>query len=458
MRLLDRTKAFTARQVFNGALRILPKMSEERWLSLMEGPIQRVQMPEGRDFLRAMVVQFRRAFPRASKATRKKVINNLFVNAFFVALPRRRAFEREEGFDPPTLLVISPTMRCNLGCYGCYAGNYTKKDDLNFETVSRIIKEANDLGIYFFVISGGEPFSWHLLELLEKHSDSYFQIYTNGVLIDEAVAKRLADLGNALPCISVEGFERETDERRGPGTFRKIMSAMDNLRKYGALFGFSATATRENNELIVSDEFIDFYIDKGCFLGWYFNYIPIGRKPNVELMPTPEQRDYRRRRVIELRKTKNILLADFWNDGPLVNGCLSGGRRYLHINSKGDVEPCVFIHFAVDNIKEKSLREVICSPFFQAFRKRRPYNENLLLPCPIIDNPQILRDVVAETGAHPTHDGAETIITELKDHLDWYAREYGAVADRAWREEYVYGVYRNVSREEPERLAAQGGS
>ena len=314
-------------------------------------------------------------------------------------------------------------MKCNLRCYGCYAGDYKKGEDLDFEIVNRVINEAKDMGIFFFVISGGEPNTWpYLIEMLETHSDAMFQIYTNGTLIDDKTADEFARLGNAIPCISVEGFEKETDDRRGEGTFRKISDAMDRLRERGVIFGFSAIATRENNEFIVSDEFLDYYNDKGVFIGWYFNYIPIGKKPDLDLMPTPEQRNYRRKRIIEVRDTKRMVVADFWNDGVLTDGCLAGGHAYLHIISTGDVEPCVFCHFAADNIKEKSLEEVLESPFFKAFRNKRPYNENLLMPCTIIDNPQILRDAVKEGGAHPTHKGSESIITTLAPGLDEYAR------------------------------------
>jgi len=425
------------------ALKLMSSMSEKKWMRLVSPIITRQSMPEAGIMLDLMLRRLHRGFPTLSKPVKEKFVQNFIVKPYTVYGPRRKAYFDETGEYAPSLLVISPSMKCNLNCYGCYAGDYKKAEDLDIRIVNRIINEAKDMGIFFFVISGGEPNMWpHLTELLATHNDVIFQIYTNGTLIDDRRADEFAELGNGLPCISVEGFEKETDERRGRGTFRKISDAMDRLRERGVIFGFSATATRENNEFIVSDEFVDFYIDKGIFIGWYFNYIPIGKKPNLELMPTPEQRDYRRKRVIELRDTKKAVLADFWNDGILTNGCLAGGYEYLHIISNGDVEPCVFCHFAADNIKEKSLREVLASDFFRAFRKRRPYNENLLRPCTIIDNPHILREVVEEGGAHPTHPGSESIITTLAPALDDYAERYGEIADRSWEREYEDKVYK----------------
>jgi MoaA/NifB/PqqE/SkfB family radical SAM enzyme len=425
------------------ALKLMSTVSEDRWMSIVHPIIARQNMPEAAIMLDLMLRRLHKGFPVLAKNVKEKFVQNFVVKPYTVYGPRRRAFFEENGYEVPSLMVMSPTMKCNLNCYGCYAWDYRKNEDLDMKTVNRVINEAKEMGIFFFVISGGEPNYWpHLIETLATHDDAIFQIYTNGTLIDEKRACEFAQLGNALPCISVEGFEKETDERRGKGAFRKISDAMDLLREKGVIFGFSATATRENNEFIVSDEFVDFYIEKGIYIGWYFNYIPIGKKPNLDLMPTPEQRDYRRKRIIELRDEKKVVVADFWNDGILTNGCIAGGYDYFHVIANGDVEPCVFCHFAADNVKNKSLMEILESPFFMAFKRRRPYNENLLRPCTIIDNPHILREAVHEGGAHPTHPGADSIITTLAPALDEYAKRYGEVADRAWNEEYENKTYK----------------
>jgi len=438
MTLKEKMRLRATKTAIKGAIKVLPKISDERWLSLIKGRVYRLEKKEERDFLENLLVALKKAAKDLSPSVTEKIAMNLINNAMIQGQPKRLAFARKYGFNPPNHLVISPTMKCNLKCYGCYAWQYSKKEDLPYDVCNRIIDEANDIGLHFFVITGGEPTVWpQLFDFLKRHNDSFFQIYTNGTLIDDKLAKKLAELGNAVPCISIEGFKEETEQRRGEGSWEKIMSAMDALKKNGVLFGFSVTATRQNNETIVSDEFIDLFIEKGAFIGWYFNYIPIGREPNLELMPTPEQRDYRRRRILEIRKNKNIVVADFWNVGPLVNGCMAGGKNYLHINVNCDVEPCVFVHFAADNIKEKSLIDVLTSDFFKGFRKRQPYTENHLRPCSIIDTPHVLRDIVAETGAYPTHDGAETIVTSLAKELDDYADKYKVIADKAWKEEYL---------------------
>jgi MoaA/NifB/PqqE/SkfB family radical SAM enzyme len=432
MRLGDRLFALTAKGAIQAGIRMLPLISDDTFLRFAHRQIATIPWQEGLEFMERLLITGKHALADANARCREKASNNFVYNYLVVGYLRRKAFRRANGFIPPYLVVISPTMECNLGCYGCYAGSYPPAE-LDLDTVLRVIEEGKRMGIYFIVVSGGEPFIWeHIFDLFEQEHDVYFQVYTNGSLIDRETAERISEMGNVLPCISVEGFEDETDARRGPGAFRNIIRAMDALRRCGVLFGFSATATRQNNDLIVSDAFVDFYERKGCLIGWYFNYVPVGRRPEMGLMPTPEQRIRRRRRMLELRRNRRIVLADFWNDGPLTGGCIAGGRSYLHINSNGDVEPCVFTHFAVDNIKDKSLEDVIGSDFFRSIRERIPYCDNFLRPCMLIDHPYVLRELVARYNAGPTHPGADTLLGELKDDLDRYASEYGNLADAEW--------------------------
>ncbi|MFA6421880.1 MAG: radical SAM protein [Candidatus Buchananbacteria bacterium] len=381
---------------------------------------------------------------KLSKNCRDKFVENFFINAGIIGHEKQRKMAKKLGFGLPFLFVISPSAKCNLECVGCYASEYKMEEGLPYEEVDRVLKEAKELGIYFITISGGEPFMWpHLFRMLEDHNDMYFQIYTNGTLITKEVVKKLAKVGNALPAISIEGFEEETEKRRGPGMYQKVMDAMDNLKEAGVPFGFSATPTRLNSEILMSDKFIDKMIEKGAMIGWYFQYAPVGRNPDTSLMSTPEQRNKLRQRVLEFRDTRPIFIGDFWNDGPFVGGCMAGARPggYFHINCNGDVEPCVFCQFSVDNIKGKKLIDVIQSPFFKAIREAQPYcdNKNLLTPCAVIDNPQALRDAVEKYGAKPSYNASyETVRNpEICASLDQYSKEYHELTDPIWEKEYA---------------------
>jgi MoaA/NifB/PqqE/SkfB family radical SAM enzyme len=369
---------------------------------------------------------------------KRAIIRSFIINQLLVGSTKRKQFSQSEGgFYPPGLFVISPSMKCNLNCFGCYAGMYRREEDLPYEVIDRVFTEAKEMGVYFVVVSGGEPFfRKDLLDLYEKHSDMAFHVYTHGGLLDDRIVGRLAELGNVLPAISVEGFREETDRRRGPGHYDKVVRAISLLREAGILFAYSTTLTRQNADVVTSDEFVDHCGELGATIGWYFLYTPVGREPNWDMVPTPEQRELLRTSSARFRQTKEMLFGDFWNDGPVVGGCIAGGRKYLHINTKGDVEPCVFCHFAMHNIKEVSLRQAVTSPLFKRIQTNQERNENLLRPCMITDHPENYRDVCSMPGVYFTHDGAENVVTDFCQRIDEYAGRWGEIADRVWDENY----------------------
>ncbi|NSJ91902.1 radical SAM protein, partial [Coprococcus sp. MSK.21.13] len=370
------------------------------------------------------------------KTTNKNCLNKLFTNFFgnavWYGMPKRAKLLEEEGIKTPFVILISPSMRCNLRCRGCYASSYSKEDDITYEELDRIIGEAIEIGIYYFIILGGEPFFYKdLLKIYEKYNDAIFMPFTNGTLFDNKLSDEIQRLGNVIPMLSLEGFEEETDARRGKGVFKKVMKSMDMLRTRGILFGVSSAVGKSNIDIVSSDEFINMLIEKGSKMSWYFIFMPVGEDPNFELMLEPEQRLYLGRRIRKIRNNKPYFAIDFFNDAPYVGGCIAG-KYYCHINSKEDVEPCIFAHFATDNLKNKSLIEVFKGPFFKELIKNQPYNNNLLRPCMMIDNPQVVRDIMNKTGAKPTDKGAEMMLydEDFKDTLDKLADEFKPYADK----------------------------
>jgi len=366
------------------------------------------------------------------------VFNTLFHNAWFLGNKKRDQFEKEHGFRPPFVMILSPTWQCNLKCKGCYTLGYQRHPGLPYDLVKRILKECMEIGLHFVTVLGGEPLMYpHLFQMIEEHPQIFFQVYTNGTLMTREKAERIRELGNAMVVVSCEGYEEETDRWRGPGVFKKIMEAMDHLREAHVLFGSSATVTKDNVYVVSSEEWIDRLLEKGIVAQMYFLYLPVNGQGDINLMVTPEQRNHLRKQVMYFRRTKPMFILDFWNDGPHVQGCIAGGRRYFHINANGDVEPCVYTHIAMHNIKDVSLAEALNSPLFRAIRKRQPHNENHLRPCMIIDNPERYREVIEETRPYFTHPGAEEVVTTLKEEMDAYAARFATFADRVWREEYL---------------------
>ncbi len=375
----------------------------------------------------------------ANPVARRRIIRNLIFH-WGVRGANIRTRIRSSGKWVPFMVAISPTMRCNLNCHGCYSGLYSKQGELNEEELDRLFVECKSMGDYFVVLTGGEPFLLQdsLLRLFRKHKDMFFLTFTNGTLFDDPLVKELARLGNVAPALSLEGFESETDRRRGPGVHARVLRSMDLLRSKGVLFGMSVTYASDNLDVVVQDCFIEAMIEKGISFAWYFMFIPVGKDPILELVPTPEQRIQCGRRVAQMRKKYGLFMADFWNDGPAVGGCLAGARRYMHVLNSGRVEACVFAHFGVDNIREKSLLEAANSSFFNAIREAFPFNEkaNLRRPCIITDNPQVLRRLVNEYVIAQGHSHSEDIIRDpsITQWIDDYAQRLKELTEAEWFE------------------------
>jgi MoaA/NifB/PqqE/SkfB family radical SAM enzyme len=381
---------------------------------------------------------FERVLASMTPDGRRRFFQTMIYNSCIWGHQTRKRLTEEHGIaNFPFLLVLSPTNLCNLRCRGCYASGYGQDDSLPLPLVKRVLKESEDLGIFLIVLSGGEPLLYpHTLDLIEQHPHVLFHIYTNGTLITRQVAERLSYMGNVIVVISIEGFQEKTDQRRGAGVFERILTSFHHLRQSKIPFGTSVTVTQQNLEEVTSLPFLDFLVDQGALVNYYFMYVPVDGSGDFSSMLSPRQRDHLRAALGNIRSTTPLLIIDFWNDGPYVRGCIAAGRRYFHINARGDIEPCVFTHFATDNIKDTTLLQAIKSPLFTDIRARQPYDSNHLCPCMIIDSPWVAKDLIEKHRVRPTHPGALRLYSEQYESLFDFARAYRCIADEAWEEEW----------------------
>ncbi len=400
----------------------------------------------------------------------------VLINTLVIGNPQQRKIEEEFkarfGRIPPAFLVIAPTKRCNLHCIGCYASSTSASaETIPYSVLSRIIDEKEKLwGSGFTVITGGEPFIYKsegkdILDLVEEHPNDWFMFYTNGTMITREVAKRMARLGNVTPAVSVEGFEKETDARRGKGTFKKILAAFEYMRDEGVPFGISTTAMRHNAELLVSDEFLEFYFDKQkATYGWLFQYMPIGRSYTLDYMITPAQRLYLFQKEREILWEKKLFYPDFWNSGVLATGCISAGREggYLYIDYNGTVTPCAFFPYSPVNILEVyekggNLNDVYNQPFFEAIRKwqdaygykRDPDKVgNFIIGCPIRDHHKLARAIIDRYAAKAEDENAANALKDKAyyDGMVEYDKKLKEIFDPYWKEIYLKGRYLDESQ------------
>ena len=348
----------------------------------------------------------------------KKFLLNLGYEAFFRGTKTIRANREKYNCNIPWLILFDPTDACNMHCVGCWSGTSGHKNNMSYEDMDKIVTQGKELGTYLYFMTGGEPTvrKNDILKLAEKHNDCMFGLFSNSTLIDEELCKKIVELGNITFLLSIEGTPETNDGRRGDGHYAAVMKAMDLLKQYGIIFGTSICYTRANVEAVTDEKFLRFIADKGARFGFYFQ-----------------------------------------KDGEYVGGCIAGGRNYFHINAQGDAEPCVFIHFSDSNIHDKSILEMLQSPLFKAYHEGQPFNRNHLRPCPMLENPKLLREMVNKTGAKGTNAEAEETVEHLCSKCDHYAEEWGPVADRIWAEQKhkkaPYENYTEEKREHPELAA-----
>lgn len=366
----------------------------------------------------------------------KTLAVNFFINAGLSGWPKQEANRAKYNCNIPWTILMDPTSACNLHCTGCWAAEYGNKRNLSFEEIDSIITQGKKLGIYMYIYTGGEPLvrKKDLIRICEKHEDCVFLCFTNATLIDEKFADDMLRVRNFIPAISLEGDEASTDARRGKGTYQKVREAMELLHEKKLPYGISSCYTSANYEAITSEEYYDSLIKMGAYFIWYFHYMPVGNDAAPELLPNPQQREAVYRRIRRLRAEKPLFAMDFQNDAEYVGGCIAGGKRYLHINANGDVDPCVFIHYSNANIRECTLLEALQSPIFMAYHDNMPFNDNMLQPCPMLENPERLRKMVKESGAHSTDPMSPETAEHLCGKCDSYAKCWAPEAERLWKE------------------------
>lgn len=370
----------------------------------------------------------------------EKFMEDFVINSALLGLPQEKKMAEKYNCNVPWTILFDPTSACNMACTGCWAAEYGHTLALSYEDMDKIITQGKELGVYMYLLTGGEPLTrkQDILKLAEKHNDCYFHIFTNTTLIDEPFCREVVRLGNISFAPSIEGSKESTDSRRGEGCYDKVLSALDLLKKYGIVYAVSICYTHANYKEVTSDEFINMLIEKGAKIAWYFHYMPVGADASPDLLLRPEEREYVYNRVRYIRSEESpfpIFTIDFQNDGEYVGGCIAGGRNYCHINSNGDVEPCVFIHYSQANIKDQDLLDCLRQPLFMQYHDNQPFNENMLQPCPMLENPTRLGEMVKASGAHNTDLVSKEQPEDLAKKTIPYAKEWAPKAKELWEKE-----------------------
>ena len=336
---------------------------------------------------------------------RNDLIETFAIDANLLAWPVQEANREKYQCNIPWAVLLDPTSACNLNCTGCWAAEYGHNLNLSLDDIDSIIRQGRDLGVHVYIYTGGEPLvrKKDIITLCERYPDCAFLCFTNATLIDEEFCQNMIRVKNFIPSISVEGFEEATDSRRGAGTYRKICNAMTLLKKHGLPFGVSCCYTSENADSIASEEFFDWMVDQGALFCWIFSYMPIGVDAPTSLMATSEQREHLYHFVREMREVKPLFTLDFWNDAVIRRRMHRGWAPLPAISTPPAMSSRACSPIMPTSTSTTALCWMLCAHLiFMAYYNNQPFNDNLLRPCPILDNPGKLAEMVEETGAVST--------------------------------------------------------
>jgi len=316
---------------------------------------------------------------------------------------RRRASEKRLGVPVPRFCIISVTWKCNLVCVGCYTKNYSRDSELSLESLERVIREANRLGSFFFIIVGGEPLmAPGLIEVLGKFNQALFFMFTNGTLVHQAHVDAIKVARNILPIISLEGDGAHTDHRRGGGVGEKVAKAMGRFRKARVPFGFSTMVTHRNLRYVTTREWFDGVWNAGARFGFLIDYVPVLRDADPDMMLTDEDRRFKSQAVEKRFYEARPMALNIPPDEYTTGECQAAGKGMMHINADGNVEPCPFCHYAADNIRDKRLPDILASPFFARLRSQFGRLPNPRGECLLFTHIEKVRTIAAQTRAFST--------------------------------------------------------
>lgn len=335
-------------------------------------------MDENFDIQEYMTRGVERIVTDSLKATLKDPRESAFMVKFAAASRKAskiRAEEEKNGVHIPPFLIASITSSCNLHCAGCYSRcNHATQDSepvrqLTSEEWFSIFREADEIGISYILLAGGEPLLRRdIIEAAGKMQNIIFPIFTNGTYMDEKYFSLFDQCRNLIPVMSIEGGKEETDRRRGEGIYDKLVSNMDSFHEKGLLFGGSVTVTTENVCEVISAAFLESLSKRGCKLVVYVEFVPVTEESG-ELAPGEEERELLKNGIEQLRREyPEMVFVSFPGDEKSSGGCIAAGRGFFHINSHGGAEPCPFSPYSDINVRDTSLKAAMKSRLFQALR------------------------------------------------------------------------------------------
>jgi hypothetical protein len=343
--------------------------------------------------------------------------NPATVEAFFRSYLRTYGMgNRRDGRDSSAIIEI--TKRCEKSCPHCYARVGADAVSMDDQVLAQVMEFLRTNYKHIFFTGGNPVLDGRVLELAQLHPDIVFFMFNNGSGIDSTYAARLAELGNLIPMLSVEGSTRERhDDIRGEGSFLEVSEAMDNLNAAGATWGYISLVAQTNAQDVLSPDFVRTMRSRGAVMGRYIEYLPVGPNPIPELILSGEGYF-----LLESRKKEIIAGGEIYLQDTAQAKC--GGLLFFDV--EGNIKNCPFMHFARHQVKGGSLATKVAQTI-QDWSMADYEGE-----CPIYSDPMGFRDHLVSMGWR---------------HVSAFSDEYLVNGDLADAMREKYRAYLALSRE-----------
>ncbi|MCW8129422.1 MAG: radical SAM protein [Planctomycetota bacterium] len=367
-----------------------------------------------RSFLKEQVLLARLGWRAATSLSMRAAWKAAYLYAFkgMLAVNAYKRRQKRGELYPP-FMFIALTNTCNLRCHGCWVEKEGTAHYLTPEDIDRIIVTGKKQKAYYYTLLGGEPFMYKgLFEIFERHKDCYFQVITNGMFFSDENVRKLKACGNVTPLISLDGWKDQNDLRRGKGVFEAAEKGLERLKKAGVLFGIACTATGPNMEDVMSDAFVEHFIQKGALYIWYYVYRPMGSEMHDEYCVAQEQLVWFRKRLLEMRRKHPMFIIDTYWTAKGEAFCPAAVGLGYHIGPQGSIEICPALSFAKDTVRDRGgdlYATINESNYLRGFTK---FVKERTKGCVILEYPQQLHEYIRESGAQD-YSGRGTAFKEL---------------------------------------------
>ena len=331
-------------------------------------------MAKNENYISTMNASLFRELGDSLKITAKNPSLALFISKMIKYQKKAEKIREENeknGLHVPSYIIASITNRCNLHCKGCYAIAHKRKleQEMPANRWEELFNEAKQLGVSVIMLAGGEPFvRSEIIESAAKQKEIIFPVFTNGTLINDDNVNMLKRYKNIVPVLSIEGFESDTDSRRGFGVFESVKGVIDKIKNEDIFFGVSITVTSKNYDTVTDKSFISKLIQSGCRLFFFVEYVPV-EEGTDELILENSERVRLGKQMEEFQAEYPGIFIAFPGDEEKFGGCLAAGRGFIHVSPSGRIEPCPFAPYSDKNIEEMSLKDALSSKLLEQIRQ-----------------------------------------------------------------------------------------